>query len=200
MKRSLGQQILLIAFAAGLIASGSAQAEDAAPGWRDAPGTAYGEWEFDDDANPPTTTSENNPSATQPDAHMKKIEGTAVWVPTSLTGKAGVWKLIDAPDPPAEGGKMTIFLPNTLDPQGIKEMWIQITYLGTLGEPRVDVPNMFQRFESKKNALDGGWVHWITKYVSNGCPASESIGIRPPAGGVALIDHIVTDTICRRQR
>ncbi len=196
MRRSRRQMLVLLAVAVGLLGGSVARGEDVAPDWRGNPGTALGGWKFEKGDTKPAPDRSKNPSDRKPDSSLE-VEGTAVYFDTALSGRKGAWKLVDTPNPPAPGGRMVVRIPNVDDQQGIKEMWIQITYLGTLGEPDLGVPNVFQRFDSKKNPVGDGWVHWVTKWTSPVCPPTEEITIKPGLKPV-LIDELFVDTICRR--
>jgi hypothetical protein len=170
---------------------GSVWAEDYnPPPWRNGENTTFSGWGFDDssfdlvapdwfNANPgvsgmPTFSIENDPPDT-------------LWLP-SHEGASGVWRL-ESPS------NITIEVENYDLPNPIKEIWLQITYQSSGGEPFIVTSPMWSEVSSSDPQANGNFLNLTLHITLEPNPAHETIWIQP-LDCTLYIDQIVIDTIC----
>lgn len=201
--------LIVVGLWLGLLALSPARADDLTPPpWNQGASNALrAHWGFEDADHPTNPDSVHNPFQGQV---QTTTFDTARYAPT-LLGRKGVWVI---GDPAYVGasllppGRMTISVPNANRP-GTKEVWIQVTYLGVFGKPKVEIPGFTSAGESVRNADADGqppytedpdpnqpWKHLLSKWTSPTCPATETVNISAEQGKVA-IDQLVVDTVCR---
>jgi len=162
------------------------------PPWRFNPGTTVQHWDFS-----------GGPLGGAPDAlPLNNPYGTPMMVPTTGTnwlpgfgGRNHLWDIT--------GGSLQFDIPNTGNSAHIKNLQIQVTYLGiapAIGPGYVvSGPNgLFTQVGGPTiTTLPNGWLHEVTTWTIGVCPPFERITIAPGLVGVQMIlDQVVIDTQC----
>lgn len=182
-----------------LIVSGSVCADDLVqPEWRGDPGSTYTRWEFLTDNTDPTPEEQNNPFG----GARLHVFPTHPWE-QMWGGRDGVWAL---------SGLIDLEIDNTLNPEPVKYVQIQLTWAGQYDSPAaVPTPTIAGELENGTPVewellnestidleptgvagADPDWHHTTYLYALYPNPIIDYIDI----GGSIWVDELVVDTIC----
>jgi len=179
----------------GVAASVASSAEGLlAPSWRGAANTTYQDWRFDTSA--PTAAPEvfANPYGA-PTASVVVGGFGSGWLAQleGLGSKSGYWDL-------GSGGAITLSMPNHVDPDMCKYVWLQVTcYKDISHPPAVGVSGASMLWEHEtisETVSTGGW--WVVEHSIWRMPQSPSVDTATITASVqwgSVVDEVVADTI-----
>lgn len=200
MPRNRDRLRALAAVALGLSAVPAIADDFNPPPWRlSNPSATVQEWDFNTSAQPLQPDGSNWGSGgggyVNPNGAPSFDFTTGAWAPVWF-GRSGVWVL------PGGAPDMWFTIPNHAHTNGVKKLWMQITWLGVQGSPfdpvvEVSAPNYFGTMNPLSSIqLADGWTHSTYTLDIQGCPPFERIRIANPWPVALSFDQVVVDTIC----
>ena len=185
MKR---RRVVALALLGAILAANCAWAEDLVPPeWRGSANTTYQRWEFSTESLVPEFV--DNPGG-MPTLMVAGERPFTAWLSEDL-GRQGVWRFEDF---------MQIDIPNIIDTEPLKEIWIQLTYQADsiaqgfppffLTDPTASGPaELIEQID-----LGGGYFHETYSIIIEPNPDHETIWIQP-RNCTFYVDELVIDTI-----
>jgi len=163
------------------------------PPWRGESRTTFQHWTFDDDDNPAFPEYiQNSYGDAWADISVSEPHGLG-W-DDDLLGRTNIW---------ADLTNVILEVDNVSDPDGVKYIWVQVTYFWASGfyeVPFVNVPSgtfVDETTTKLENYGPGSWFISCEIWKIDPNPSHEVIEVlnETPEGWI-VIDQIVVDTIC----
>lgn len=185
------RRVVALALLGAVLAANCALADDYnPPSWRGQENTTFQQWEFSTEAALAPDMVDN--AGGTPTLQVAGPFPFTAWLNEDL-GHQGVWKFEDF---------IEIYIPNIIDEEPLKEIWIQLTYQAdSIGQGLAPLfltdPSLSgSALLVDQHALGDGYFHETYSIIIEPNPDFETIWIQP-RNCTFYLDEIVIDTISR---